>query len=70
MFSVNRGRVDRHRAVLRFSIDALRLVRGGAVNEHFISIEFEAAATKRLLAGLSTLVILSLSVHFVNGESR
>ena len=35
-----------------------------------ISINFEATATKRRLAGLSTLVNLSLSVKLINGQVR
>ena len=60
MVSFNRIRGDGHRAAIRWSIDALRLVRGVAVSDNFSSIEFEAAATKRRFAGLSTLVNLSL----------
>ena len=66
MVSVDRSRAGCHRAAVRWSIDAPRLVCGGAVNEHFISIEFEAAVTKRWLAGVSTLINLSMSEQLIN----
>ena len=36
----------------------------------FISIKFEAATTRRRLAGLSTLLKLPLSEHLINGQIR
>ena len=68
---VNRSRGGRHRAAVRCPINALRLALGlgGKANEHFISIEFDSAATNRRLAGVSKLVNLSLSVHLINGQS-
>ena len=62
---VDRSRGGGHRAAVRRSIDALRLVLGEAVKEHLISLEFEAAATNRRLAGLSKLANLSLSVQLI-----
>ena len=71
---VDRYRGGDHRAVVgqadrQASIDALRLVLVVAVNEHFISIEFEAAATNQQLAGLSKLANMSLSVQLIKGQS-
>ena len=66
---VNRSRGGRHRAAVRWPIDALRLALCGNANEHFISIEFDSAATNLRLAGLSKLVNLSLSVQLINGQS-
>ena len=62
---VDRCRGGGHRAAVRRSIDALRLVLGQAVNENILSIEFEAAATNRRLAGLSKLANMSLSVKLI-----
>ena len=42
----------------------------GDGKKQFISIKFEAAATKQRLACLSTLVNLSLSEHLINGQNR
>ena len=66
---VDRCRGGDHRAVVCSSIDALRLVLVVAVNEHFISIQFEAAATNQRSAGLSKLANMSLSVQLIKGQS-
>ena len=64
---VDRRRGGRHQAVVNCPIGVLRLVLCGDVNEHFISIEFEAGAANRRLASLSELVNLSLSVQLLKG---
>ena len=61
----DRSRGGRDQVVVRQCIDVLRLIRGGAVNGHCISIEFEAAATKWRLAGLLKLFNLSLLVQLI-----
>ena len=62
---VDRSRGGGHRAAVRRSIDAFRLVVDEAVKEHLSSLEYEAAATNRRLAGLSKLANLSLSVQLI-----
>ena len=66
---VDRSRGGRYQAVVRWPNDALRLVLGGDAKEHFISIEFDSAATIRRLAGLSKFVNLPLSVQLIKGQS-
>ena len=55
---VDRSRGGGHRAAVRRSIDALRLVLGEAVKEHLISLEFDPS-------GLSMIANLSLSVQLI-----